>query len=90
MRLREGLERRRADAIRLDQGIVELRRRIQDLRGNRPDREQVARDLTERFAALLAAFGFPKLDEPNSPSLDEKLFLMCAVTVTRRSVRPVL
>ena len=69
---REGLERRRADSVRLDERITELRTRIQELRASRPDREAVTQDLTERFAELLEAFGFPKLDEPQPPTINEK------------------
>jgi hypothetical protein len=69
---REGLDRRRADAARLDERIVELRRQIQELRGNRPDRQVVTSDLAQRFADLLRGFGFPKLDEPEPPTIDSK------------------
>jgi hypothetical protein len=72
VRWREGLDRRYADAARMDERIVELRKRIQELRGSRPDRKAVTEDLTQRFTELLAAFGFPKLDEPEPPSLSEK------------------
>lgn len=69
---RQGLDRRRVDAARLDERIVELRQQIQELRGNRPDRQVVTNDLTQRFAELLRAFGFPKLDEPKPPMIDSK------------------
>ena len=69
---RQGLDRRRADAARLDERITELRQHIQELRGNRPDRQVVTNDLAQRFAELLAAFGFPKLDEPEPPTIDNK------------------
>lgn len=69
---RDGLDRRRADAARIEERITELRQRIEDLRSNRPDREGVTHDLTERFAEILRAFGFPKLDEPEPPYLSEK------------------
>lgn len=72
VRWRESLDRRHADAARLDQRITELRERIQEMRGKRPDRQLVTQDLTERFADLLGTFGFPKLDEPEPPSLDTK------------------
>jgi len=67
----DGLERRRGDAAVLDARVVELRVRIEELRANRPDRNAVTADLTDRFAELLAQFGFPKLDEPKSPFLNE-------------------
>lgn len=67
----DGLERRRSDATRLDQRIVELKERIDGLRANRPDRSTVTSDLTERFASLLRDFGFPKPDEPKSPYLSD-------------------
>ena len=73
VRWRDGLDRRHADAARLDQQITELRERIAEIRGKRPDRAAVRLDLTERFAELLAAFGFPKLDEPEPPYLNDKL-----------------
>jgi hypothetical protein len=69
---RQGLDRRRADAARLDERIVELRKQIQELRGNRPDRQLVTNDLAQRFTDLLAAFGFPKLDEPEPPTINSK------------------
>jgi hypothetical protein len=67
----DGLERRRGDAAALDVRIADLRARIEELRSNRPDRTTVTADLTERFAGLLAQFGFPKLDEPVPPSLND-------------------
>jgi hypothetical protein len=67
----DGLERRRGEAAQLEQGITELKSRIEELRKNRPDRKTVTSDLTERFAELLKHFGFPKLDEPTSPYLND-------------------
>ncbi len=67
----DGLERRRGDAAGLDARITDLRARIEELRSNRPDRSTVTADLTERFADLLARFGFPKLNEPVPPSLND-------------------
>jgi hypothetical protein len=72
VRWRDGLDRRHADAGRLDQQIIELRERIAGIRSRRPDRAAVLLDLTERFAELLAAFAFPKLDEPEPPYLNDK------------------
>jgi hypothetical protein len=69
---REGLQRRRADSARLDERATELRARIQELRASRPDRKAVTRDLRERFAELLEAFRFPKLNEPSAPAINEK------------------
>jgi hypothetical protein len=66
----DGLGRRRSDAAALDVRTADLRIRLAELRSNRPDRATVIADLTERFADLLAQFGFPKLDEPMPPSLD--------------------
>ena len=67
----DGLERRRSDAAQLDQRMADLKARIDALRSDRPDRTTVTSDLTERFAELLRQFGFPKLDEPSSPYLNE-------------------
>lgn len=67
----DGLERRRSDAAQLDQRITELKSRIETLRSNRPDRKTVTSDLTDRFGELLKQFGFPKLDEPKSPYLND-------------------
>ena len=67
----DGLERRRGDAAQLEQGIAELKSRIEELRKNRPDRKTVTSDLTDRFVDLLKHFGFPKLDEPTSPYLND-------------------
>jgi hypothetical protein len=67
----DGLERRRGDAAQLAQGITELKSRIEALHQNRPDRKTVTADLTDRFAELLKHFGFPKLDEPTSPYLND-------------------
>jgi hypothetical protein len=71
IRWHEGLERRHADAAQIELRITELRERIDNLRGKRPDRRLVAQDLTERFADLLREFGFPKLDEPSAPYLND-------------------
>jgi hypothetical protein len=72
IRWRQALERRRADAATTEQRISELRSRIHEMRNNRPDRQDVTADLTRRFAELLKAFGFPKYDEPVTPSINEK------------------
>jgi hypothetical protein len=72
VRWRESLERRHADAARLEERLTELRKRIQQLRDSRPDRKAVTEDLTQRFTELLEAFGFPKLNEPEPPAINEK------------------
>ena len=72
IRWRESLDRRRADAARLDERVTELRQQIQELRSNRPDRKLVTNDLSERFAELLSSFGFPKLNEPEPPTISDK------------------
>jgi hypothetical protein len=71
IRWREGLDRRHAQAGQLDTRVSELRKRIEELRAGRPDRRAVTADLTERFASLLREFGFPKLDEPEGPYLND-------------------
>lgn len=71
IRWREGLDRRYAQAGQLQSRIDELRRRIEELRAGRPDRRAVNADLTERFASLLREFGFPKLNEPEKPYLND-------------------
>jgi hypothetical protein len=72
IRWRQGLDRRRADAARLDERAIELRQQIKELRSNRPARKLVTDDLSERFAELLRSFGFPKLDEPVPPTISDK------------------
>lgn len=72
IRWRQSLDRRRADRARMDERVTELRQQIQELRSNRPDRKLVTNDLSERFAELLATFGFPKLNEPAPPTLSDK------------------
>jgi hypothetical protein len=67
----DGLDRRRGDAAALDARVADLRARIDELQSNRPDRSTVTGDLTERFAELLATFGFPKFNEPVPPSLND-------------------
>jgi len=71
IRWREGLERRYGEAAQLETRITELRQRIDELRAGRPDRRIVIADLTERFKALLSEFGFPKLNEPEGPYLND-------------------
>lgn len=71
IRWREGLERRHGQAGQLEARIEDLRQRIEQLRAGRPDRRAVTADLSERFASLLADFGFPKLDEPKGPHLND-------------------
>ncbi len=71
IRWRESLERRSADAAQLDDRITDLRQRIEHMSGKRPDRRAVTADLTERFVLLLREFGFPKLDEPEAPYLND-------------------
>jgi len=72
IRWRQSLQRRRTDHTTTEQQITELKARIQHLRSNRPDRKSVIDDLTSRFAELLGAFGFPKLNEPTAPYISEK------------------
>ncbi len=71
VRWHEGLDRRRTDHSRLETRIAELRERINQLRANRPDRNAVVGQLSERFDEILRSFGFPKLDSPKGPYLDE-------------------
>jgi hypothetical protein len=68
----DGLSRRRADSSHLEQRIAELRERIAELRSQRPDRNAVTADLAKRFADLLQEFGFPKLNEPKAPELNDR------------------
>jgi hypothetical protein len=66
----EGLERRRAEAAQVDERIVTLRARIQQLELERPSREALVSDLSQRFAGILEDFGFPKLFDPTPPFID--------------------
>jgi hypothetical protein len=42
------------------------------MEANRPSRNVVVSELSGRYARLLKAFGFPKLEDPEPPYLDNE------------------
>ncbi len=67
----EALERRKADLAKLEARQQAVGKELDGRRKNRPEKEQVVADLSEHFADLLRAWGFPKVDEDGAPRLDE-------------------
>jgi len=66
----EGLEERRAEIVRLDERLERTRQQIKALEAERPSRDQLIAALSSRFATILTAFGFPKLNDPEPPYID--------------------
>jgi hypothetical protein len=67
----EGLERREADLVSLDARRAAVATELEQRRGNRPEKKDIVEDLGTRFAEILRAWGFPKVDESEAPRLDE-------------------
>lgn len=68
----DGLDRRKLDLLRLNERIDDLRQQIKDLQAHRPSRDSVVTDLSQRFRQILEQFGFPKLDDPEPPFIDDR------------------
>jgi hypothetical protein len=66
----EGVARRSSELATVQVRIEELRAEAKELEGERPSRDAVVSDLTVRFRDVLADFGFPKLEDPEPPYLD--------------------
>lgn len=64
------IERRSNEVEQLAARISDLRQEQKELEQDRPSRDAVINDLTLRFTSLLRSFGFPKLDDPEPPSID--------------------
>jgi hypothetical protein len=66
----EGLEERRVEIGRLDERLDRTRQQIKALEAERPNRDHLIASLSARFTAILTAFGFPKLNDPEPPYID--------------------
>jgi len=66
----EAVDKRQIKVLRLTEQIDELRKRIDEMSKNRPTRESLLDDLSERFESILNDFGFPKLYDGGKPQLD--------------------
>lgn len=66
----ERVERRSGELEQLQSRIEDLRAQQAEMEANRPDRNVVVTELSRRYGSLLRAFGFPKLDDPEPPFLD--------------------
>ena len=71
LRWYEALERRNAHVVQLTATLTDLRDQLEALRNEQPDRQAVVQELSERFAALLVEWGFPKVEDPQAPFLDQ-------------------
>lgn len=68
---RDGLDRRSMDEGKLKQRISDLRKRIDDVESKQFDRARIVAELSERFHKLLVEFGYPKVEEPEPPFIDD-------------------
>jgi septal ring factor EnvC (AmiA/AmiB activator) len=68
----DGIDRRRGELAQLQARLDDLRAEQRELEENRPSRNVVVHDLSLRFYEILRAFGFPKLDDPEPPTLDHE------------------
>lgn len=68
----DAVDRRRGQVAQLTGQLAAVREQLETLRSNQPAREQVIRELSERFASLLRSWGFPKVDDPAAPFIDDK------------------
>jgi hypothetical protein len=69
-RWQQTLDQRYGEIERLGERATELRRQRAALEGARKTKQDVVKDLSDRFGEILRAFGYPKLDDPASPYLD--------------------
>lgn len=72
LRWYEALERRREQTRQVIGRLVEIQSAMESLRSARPDREAVVQSLSARFSSLLREWGFPKIEDPEGPFLDDK------------------
>jgi hypothetical protein len=68
----QAVDQRQIRVLRLTEQIDTLRGRINELMQDRPTREALVRELSQRFERMLKDFGFPKLYDGGRPHLDEK------------------
>jgi hypothetical protein len=68
----EAVDKRETRVLRLTEQIDDLRKRIGEMSRNRPTRESLLEDLSERFESILNDFGFPKLYDGGKPQLDPR------------------
>jgi hypothetical protein len=69
---RDSVARRAGELSDLEARLSELRAEHERLQTQRPEKELVLAELSGRFAGLLDAFRFPKLNDPEPPSLSSK------------------
>jgi hypothetical protein len=67
----DGLERRRAQVAQTTARIAEVADDLALLSANQPDRSLIVKELSDRFATLLRGWGFPKVDDPEPPYIDD-------------------
>jgi len=72
LRWHEAVERRQANVAQLVARLAAVAEELEALRSVQPDRDAVVKRLSDRFAALLTAWGFPKLDDPEPPFVDTR------------------
>jgi hypothetical protein len=74
LKLRRGLEAKEADLGRAEKNLSVLRQQRKDTK-DRPDRDGVIRQLSQRFAEILREIEYPKVDEKGvlPPHLDANL-----------------
>jgi hypothetical protein len=65
------LELRKANVAQTKAKIEEVTGTLAVLTANQPDRSIIVGQLSERFATLLRDWGFPKVDDPEPPSIDD-------------------
>jgi hypothetical protein len=66
----EGLEERRVEIARLDERLDRTRQQIKAIEAAQPSRDPLIASLSARFAWILIAFGFPKVNDPEPPYID--------------------
>jgi hypothetical protein len=72
LRWHDALARREANVVQLTKRLEAVAQELEELRSNVPDHEAVVRDISSRFAGLLRKWGFPKVDDPDSPYVDDR------------------
>ncbi len=71
VRWHDALERRRQQVAQTSAKVSETSKVLAELSSDQPDRGRLVSDLSERFGSLLRDWGFPKLDDPEAPFVDE-------------------
>ncbi len=70
-RWREGLSRRQAEVVATTASIAAVSEELAVVSENQPARDSIINEITQRFSFLLHDWGFPKVDDPEPPYIND-------------------